>query len=99
MSIWRDNKRIDVDNSYTIPFGNQGTESLIVCYNGYAQRETISITQENYYFSADYLYHGESFVVGHKAKVVIRTQLTLRGELVSVSRLSKTDLKVTMVNN
>jgi hypothetical protein len=37
--------------------------------------------------------------VGHKAKVVIRTQLTLRGELVSVSRLSKTDLKVTMVNN
>ena len=39
----------------------------------------MSINQEVYNFSADYLYHHESFIVGHKAKVVIRTELTLHG--------------------
>ena len=88
-----------MNKSYTIPFGSQGVENIIVCYNGYAQKERVTISQENYSFSADYLYHSESFIVGHKAKVVIRTQLNLGGEQVSLERLGKTDIKVTMVNN
>ena len=55
--------------------------------------------QEHYSLSVDYLYHGESFLVGHQAKILLHCQLSLGEQPVSLGRLSKVDIKVTMVNN
>lgn len=39
LDIWRDSKKIAVEGSYSIPFGqHHGRESIVVCWRGYASR-------------------------------------------------------------
>ena len=100
LSLWRDNKKVEVSGSYTIPFGSQGRELIIPVYRGYAQREYVDIRTEQYSLLVDYVYHSESFIVGHKAKVILRPKLFLGADSsISLSRLNKATLKVTTVNN
>lgn len=91
---------MEVTGSYTIPFGSQGRELIIPVYRGYAQREYVDIRTEQYSLLVDYVYHSESFIVGHKAKVILRPKLILGADSnISLSRLNKATLKVTSVNN
>lgn len=57
LSLWRDNKKVEVSGSYTIPFGSQGRELIIPVYRGYAQREYVDIRTEQYSLLVDYVYH------------------------------------------
>lgn len=99
LQLWRNNKKIEVEKTYTIPFGSQRREELIVVYQNYAQKEVINVSNENYRFDVDYVYHSESFIVGHKAKIIIRPQLFLDTERISRARLEKASVRVVTVNN
>jgi len=82
--LWRNGKKNNVKESYTIPFGTQATEEIIAVYKNYAQREVLSLVQENYTLLTDYIYNSETFIVGQKAKIVMRPQLWLHSQQISI---------------
>ena len=47
----------------------------------------------------EYLYNGESFIVGKKAKVVLHGRLLMNGKVMSLQLLKEIKVAVNVVNN
>lgn len=50
-------------------------------------------------FECDYLYHSESFIVGNKAKIILRPILKLNDTRANLSRLQNVSISISSVNN
>lgn len=97
--IWRDGKKIQVQDKYCIPYGHQNSEQIIAVSNGYAEQLYVNINREQFIFTCDYLYHSESFIVGNKARIILHPTLKLNEKTTSLSRLQKVSITISAVNN
>ncbi len=99
LTLWRDGKKVQVEQKYFIPYGPQNSEQIIAVCNGYAEQLFVNINSEQFNFTCDYLYHSESFIVGNKARIVLHPTLKLNEKTTSLSRLQKVSITVAAINN
>jgi hypothetical protein len=99
LAIWRNNERIEVKDTYFIPYGPQGSEEIIAVYNNYAECISVNVNSEQFIFTCDYLYHSESFIVGNKARIILHPTLKLNDKLTTLARLQKVSITISSTNN
>lgn len=74
-----DNKKHKINDSFTIPYGQQAeNRKIIAIKDSFAEQLFINVPKEEYKLKVGYIYGGESFLVGNKAKVILHPRLSLQ---------------------
>ena len=104
LCAWLEGRKLAVNESLIIPFGKKTeTHEVLVMKDLFYEKVPVRVPAEEYNMTIGYIFGSESFIVGHKGKIVLHPRLYLETEeeeiQVSLALLKDIKVKVAMPQN